>query len=98
MSENRCNDSQGDSERDESTEEQLQCQKQCICTPYGTLSLASISPWPCLYNESMPETTEMNHTLMHYTKSVSPSATVATIESRASFMGYPPQWLPSTRP
>ena len=28
-----------DSERDESTEEQWQCNEQCKCTPHGTLSL-----------------------------------------------------------
>ena len=33
-----CNDSKGDSERDESTEEQLRCNKQYECTPYSTLS------------------------------------------------------------
>ena len=45
-----CNDSEGD----ESTEEQLQCNEQYKCTPHGTLSpLSSIlrhghAPWLCL--------------------------------------------------
>ena len=37
-----CNSSEGDSERDESTEEQLQCKWECPCTPHGTLSHASL--------------------------------------------------------
>ena len=39
----KCNAFEGDSERDESTEEQLQCKKQYLCTSHGTLSLASLS-------------------------------------------------------
>ena len=34
------NASEGDSERDESTEERLQCKRECLCTPHGTLSSA----------------------------------------------------------
>ena len=33
-----------ETERDESTEERLQCKEQYLCTPHGTLSLPSLSP------------------------------------------------------
>ena len=83
MGENRCNDSEGDSERDESTKEKLQCKKQYLCTPHVTPSLASLSPWPCLCTESMPETTGTNNAIMRYTKSLSSSPTVANSHSSA---------------
>ena len=53
----RCNDS----EKGESTEEQLQCKKQHICTPPpGTLFLASLLPLPCLCTESMHQIHVLN--------------------------------------
>ena len=42
MGEKDCNCNEGDSERDESTEEQMQCKEQYICTPHGTLSPPSL--------------------------------------------------------
>ena len=54
----KCNAAEGDSERDESTEEQLQCKQQYICTPKRTPSPLSHSQWPCGHcTESMHETT-----------------------------------------
>ena len=70
-------DSDGESVRDESTGEQLWCKKQYLCSLYSTLSLASLSPRLCLCTESMPETTETNNAMMRYTKSLTPSPTVA---------------------
>ena len=53
-----CNCNEGDSERDESTEEQIQCKEQYICTPHEALSPPSPSQWPRgHYTESMHETT-----------------------------------------
>ena len=80
MGEKECNASEGDSERDESTEEQLQCKKEYICTPRGIPSPASRhghvrAPNPC--TESMPETTEKSNANMRYPKSLTPSPTVA---------------------
>ena len=39
------------SERDDLTEEQLQCKQQYLYTPLGTLSPASLSQWPCSCTE-----------------------------------------------
>ena len=64
-----CNCNEGDSERDESTEEQLQCKQQYLCTPHGTLSPPSPSQRLCgLCTESMPETTETSNANMRYPK------------------------------
>ena len=77
-----------DSERDESTEEQLQCNEQYKCTPHGTPSPPSPAmamamampehPYPCmkpLKHESMPETL----CDMRYTNSLTPSPTAAMV-------------------
>ena len=77
-----CNALKQESERDESTEEQLQCNEQYKCTPHGTLSPLSPAmampehPYPCmkpLKHESMSETP----CDMRYTNSLTPSPTVA---------------------
>ena len=76
----KSNTTEGDSERDESTEEQLQCNYHYLCTSHGTLSPASLSyghdraPNPCF--ESMHETTETSNANMRYPKSLNPSPTV----------------------
>ena len=61
----------GESERDESTKEQLQCNEQYKCTPHGTLS--PLSPAMAMKHESMPETP----CDMRYANSLTPSPTVA---------------------
>ena len=71
----QCNE--GDSERDESNEEQLQCEQQYICTPHGTLSPPSLAMAMCLCTESMHETTEKRNANTGYPKSLTPSPTVA---------------------
>ena len=77
-----CNDSQ----RDESNEEQLQCRKQYICTPHGTLSPAMAMPAHQMKHridaKSMFETTETVDAIMRYTESLTPSPTVAKKETR----------------
>ena len=70
-----------ETERDESTEEQMQCKKQYICTPHGTLSPPSpaMAMWP-LHRIHARNNTETSHANMRYAKSLTPSPTVATKE------------------
>ena len=69
------------SERDESTEEQLQCKKQCLCSDHGALSPAlamshghARAQNPCQSMpihecfEPLPETIETNNAIKRYTK------------------------------
>ena len=57
MGEKRMQCNEGDSERDESTEEPLQC-KKAVFMDYDTVSFFLWPlPWPCLCTESMPEAT-----------------------------------------
>ena len=70
--EKECNCNEGDSARDESTEEQLQCKQQYICTPHEATSPSSprnghvaFAPNPCI--ESMHETTETEYAISEIT-------------------------------
>ena len=73
-----CNCNEGDSERDESTEEQLQYKQQYIYALPGTLFPAM---WPSCHVARWPH----GHICdMRYAKSLTPSPTVAMLSYKVS--------------